>query len=185
LIAIVSGLPRSGTSMLMQMLRNGGMDILSDKVRQADESNPKGYWEYEKVKTLPKDNRWLPQADGKAVKIIAQLLKYIPQQTQYKIIFMERDLDEILASQDKMLERMGKSNGGDKTILKVAFSRQIEETKLWLNNSENIETLYLNYTDVISNPAEAADEINLFLRNSLKVSAMTDSVDPDLYRQRK
>lgn len=185
LITIVSGLPRSGTSMLMQMLKNGGMEILSDKVRQADENNPKGYWEYEKVKTLPEENRWLLRADDKAIKIIAQLLKYIPIQQHYKVIFMERDMEEILASQDKMLEKMNKKDIINQSILKAAFSRQLEEVKIWLRKSANIETLYLSYTDVIENPIQAANQVNQFLNNSLNVTKMAASVDATLYRQKK
>ncbi len=185
MIIIVSGLPRSGTSMLMQMLKNGGMEILCDKVRQADEENPKGYWEYEKVKTLANENSWLISEKGKGVKIIAQLLKYIPSGPDYKVIFMERNLEEILWSQEKMLNKMNRKDTTDQSILKAGFSRQLEEVKSWLRNSGNIETLYLSYADVIENPTQAAEQVNQFLNYSLNITKMTASVDPALYRQKK
>ena len=185
MITIVSGLPRSGTSMMMQALKNGGMEILSDNIRRADENNPKGYLEYEKVKTLPKENRWLLQADGKAVKIIAQLLRYIPLDARYKIIFMERDLDEILASQEKMLRRMGKSADGNGALLKAAFTRQLGDIKAWLQKTPNIETLYLNYGETVKNPQPYMESLCAFLGVDLDVSAMTAGVDAALYREKR
>jgi len=184
LITIVSGLPRSGTSMMMQALKSGGMDILSDNMRQADESNPKGYWEYEKVKMLPKDNRWILQADGKALKIIAQLLKYIPMQLQYKIIFMERDLDEILISQEKMLARLGK-DGGNNRLIKYAFSRQLKEIKKWIVHESNIDTLFVNYAQTINEPIKTMTEVRNFLDMELDVAAMSAVVDGNLYREKR
>jgi hypothetical protein len=171
--------------MMMQALKSGGMEILSDNIRLADESNPKGYWEYEKVKTLPEDNRWLLQADGKAVKIIAQLLKSIPAQIHYKIIFMERDLDEILISQEKMLTRMGKSGRVNNVLLKNAFSRQLKEIKAWLENTPYIETLYLDYAETVEKPLETMEKIDCFLGFNLNLSAMAAVVDRGLYREKQ
>ena len=111
-IVVVSGLPRSGTSMMMQMLEAGGMNVLTDGLRTADEDNLKGYFEYEKVKALKTDQSWLPEARGKAVKIISELLKYLPDTHTYRIIFMRRALEEVLASQDRMLIRRGVQPGG-------------------------------------------------------------------------
>ena len=185
LITIVSGLPRSGTSMMMQALKNGGMEILSDNIRRADENNPKGYWEYEKVKTLPNENRWLLQADGKAVKIIAQLLRYIPLNARYKVIFMERNLDEILASQEKMLLRMGKSADGDSMLLKAAFTRQLRDIKAWLQKAPNIETFYLNYGETVKNPQPYMESVRAFLGADLDISAMAAGIDATLYREKR
>src|SRR3990167_393038 len=99
MIVIVSGLPRSGTSLMMQMLRAGGMSLLIDDQRPADADNPHGYWEYEPVKRLQHDNSWLPQAEGKAVKVVSALLQYLPPRHTYKIIVMHRPMQEVLASQ--------------------------------------------------------------------------------------
>ena len=118
MIVVVSGLPRSGTSLMMQMLQAGGMPLLIDDLRPADTDNPNGYWEYEPVKRLQQDNSWIPQAEGKAVKVVSALLQYLPPQHTYKIIFMQRPMQEVLASQTVMLERRGEQSGkaDDKTL---------------------------------------------------------------------
>jgi hypothetical protein len=184
MITIVSGLPRSGTSLLMQMLKISNMNILSDNIRQADESNPRGYYEYEKVKSLQKDNSWMQQQDGKVIKIIAQLLKYIPKKLQYKVIFMERNLDEIMASQSKMIERMGKTVSGDNEVLKNVFSHHVDEIKTWLIETPNIDTLFLNYAEIINNPLNASKEIIDFLGLKIEPRKMASTVDSSLYRER-
>ena len=107
IITIVSGLPRSGTSMMMKMLEAGGMQVLTDHIRTADEDNPKGYYEFERVKQIEHDQAWLPDAQGKVVKMISALLKHLPSSYTYKVIFMRRNIDEILASQKQMLIRRG------------------------------------------------------------------------------
>src|SRR5690348_9725375 len=107
-ITIVSGLPRSGTSLMMQMLDKGGLEVVTDNIRIADRDNPRGYYEFEKVKTIKRDTSWLPQTRGKAFKMISQLLYDLPSSEKYRIIFMERDMDEMLVSQEKMLERLGR-----------------------------------------------------------------------------
>ncbi len=161
------------------------MEILSDKIRQADENNPKGYYEYEKVKTLPQDNAWLLEENGKAVKIIAQLLQYLPPQGQYKIIFMERNLDEILISQEKMLMQNGKNATENTVLLKTAFIRQLRKIKERLAKQENISVLYIDFAELIATPRETSEKVNRFLALGLNVSAMAASVDPTLYRRRK
>src|SRR6185369_5935200 len=108
-VIIVSGLPRSGTSMMMSMLVAGGIKAMTDSIRTADEDNPKGYFELEKVKELEKDHLWLSDAAGKAIKIISALLKHLPREYPYKTIFMRREMKEILASQRQMLIRRGEA----------------------------------------------------------------------------
>jgi hypothetical protein len=107
-IIVVSGLPRSGTSVMMQMLDNGGIPVVTDNIRTADTDNPRGYYEYEQVKKIREDAAWVPATRGKAFKMVSQLLYDLPAQEQYHVIFMERDLDEMLASQEKMLQRLGR-----------------------------------------------------------------------------
>src|SRR5262249_30630691 len=102
-IIIVSGLPRSGTSLMMQMLDGGGVPVLTDNIRAADTDNPRGYYEFEPVKATKRDATWLPAARGKAVKMVSQLLYHLPPGETYRVLFLERDLEEVLASQEKML----------------------------------------------------------------------------------
>lgn len=184
MITIVSGLPRSGTSLIMQMLEKGGMEILTDNVRKADESNPNGYFEYEKVKALQRDSSWLGEADGKAVKVIVQLLKYLPPQYNYKIIIIERDIQEILRSQEKMLSKMGQKVSSNQEILKKVFEKQLENTKQWLLSHNNVSVLYLQHREVLFQPQHTAIKINSFLDLSLEADMMAQVVDLSLYRQR-
>ncbi|HCR19679.1 MAG TPA: sulfotransferase family protein [Candidatus Latescibacteria bacterium] len=185
-IAVVSGLPRSGTSMMMQMLEAGGMVILTDRIRVADEDNRKGYYEYEKVKSLKSDQNWLADASGKVVKIISELLKYLPGSYTYKIVFMERDILEVLASQDQMLLRRGIEAAGEVDNSQIAqiFEKHLAETRSWLEQKPSMETLYINHNDVLGSPLIQAESINEFLGNSMDVVRMASVIDRGLYRQR-
>ena len=184
LITVVSGLPRSGTSMLMQMLAAAGYPCLTDGVRQADTDNPRGYFEYEKVKRLRRDCSWLSEAKGKAVKIIAQLIPFLPSEFSYRIIFMERDINEVLASQRKMLQRQGKGGGNLSDVqLHQIFERQVFEVKQMLVQRD-IPTLDVAYSDALQHPMKIAEKIQAFLGENLDVDAMAAVIDPNLYRQR-
>ncbi len=184
-IIIVSGLPRSGTSMMMQMLDKGGVAIFTDKVREADDSNPKGYYEHEAVKKLVRDKKWLKDANGKAVKVIAQLLMQLPPRFNYKIIFMERDINEVIISQQKMLEREGKAKSKDYPIgLEMAFNNTLDKVKIWINRNYNAEILYVPYASVIANPKAEISNINKFLGAQLDEQKMLDAVDTKLYRNK-
>ena len=184
LITVVSGLPRSGTSMLMQMLDAAGYPCLTDGIRKADADNPRGYFECEKVKRLRRDWGWMPEAEGKAVKIIAQLIPFLPPQFSYRVIFMERDIGEVLASQRKMLQRQRKSGGNlsDAQLGKI-FERQIHEVKLMLAQ-RNIPTLNVAYSNALQRPMEIVEKIREFVGEDLDVHAMAAAIDPNLYRQR-
>jgi len=184
IITIVSGLQRSGTSMMMQMLRAGGLTCLTDELREADISNPKGYFEFEKVKGLRADNSWLPEAKGKVIKIISHLLACLPPELNYKIIFMERDLGEVLASQRKMLvnQGQGEENLSDERLGQI-FSQQLRQVKKMLADRQ-ISTLFLGYKDVLEDPVEVSTQLQAFLGNNLDQQAMRDVVDHNLYRQR-
>lgn len=185
-ITIVSGLPRSGTSMMMQMLEKGGMEIFSDGERNADENNPKGYLEHEAVKSLHKNSKWLVNANGKVIKIISKLLHYLPQQYRYKIIFMERDLSEVIASQHKMLNRLGKKTKKDvyPTKLMEEYERQLEKAKQWASRHPNVEVVYVKYADIIAEPFEQALYINEFLDYQLLPELMVQAIEPKLYREK-
>ena len=184
LITVVSGLPRSGTSMLMQMLTAAGYPCLTDDARKADADNPRGYFEYEKVKRLRRDCSWMPEAKGKAVKIIVQLIPFLPPQFSYRVIFMERDINEVLASQRVMLQRQGKVGGNlSDAQLGEIFERQIHEVK-GLLPQRNIPTLNVAYLDALQRPMEIAKKIEAFFDEDLDVYAMAATIDPNLYRQR-
>lgn len=180
-IYVVSGLPRSGTSMMMQMLQAGGIPVLTDALRAEDNNNPKGYLEFEKVKALAKDNSWLAESEGKVVKIIAQLLQFLPGDFQYKIIFMNRDMKEVLTSQQKML---GKDSSVFPMGLADVFSKQLARSEAWIKSQPNMEVLYVNYSDVVQNPAEQAENIESFLGMNLNLEKMVAAVDGKLYRNK-
>ena len=185
MIVVVSGLPRSGTSLMMQMLHAGGMPLLIDALRPADADNPNGYWEYEPVKRLQQDNTWMHKAEGKAVKVVSALLQYLPPQHTYKIIFMQRPMQEVLASQAVMLERRGEQGGkADDQTLGTIFAQHLDRTEHWLATQQHMTVLYVNYQETIANPAESATCGAQFLDRPLAVDAMARAVDPRLHRQR-
>ena len=186
-IYVVSGLPRSGTSMMMKMLEAGGIDPLTDKIRTADEDNPKGYYEFERVKKLDKgDTAWVAEARGKSVKVISALLKHLPNDYQYKVIFMRRKTEEILASQKQMLIRRGEPTDrvSDEELASY-FAKHLQTTERWLKAQNNVDVLYVSYNEVMENPTEPAEKVNAFLGGILDTKAMTNMVDPKLYRQKK
>lgn len=186
IITVVSGLPRSGTSMLMKMLDHGNMPLLIDNIRKPDVDNPKGYYEFERVKELEHDNKWLEMARGKAVKIVSPLLQHLimDKTYRYKIIFMLRNLDEIIVSQKNMADRLHPSEDRIRdNILKQNYIRHIEEVRHWLEQNENMDFMYLNYKDVICNPIPTSEDINVFLGLNLNTLEMSMAVDNSLYRQ--
>lgn len=186
-MVVVSGLPRSGTSMMMQMLEAGGVEIFTDKARTADENNPKGYYEHEAVKALAKNKKWLPQAKDKGVKVIAQLLKYLPMNYRYKIIFMERDVYEVVQSQQRMLQRDGKKVRTDvlPTNLISAYQKTLRDVKKWAEERPNVEIQYVRYAEIVEQPFMAAMQINDFLGGQLRPEQMVSVIDAKLYRERK
>ncbi|MBN1580897.1 MAG: sulfotransferase domain-containing protein [Anaerolineae bacterium] len=184
-ITIVSGLPRSGTSMMMKMLHAGGMDVLTDEIRTADEDNPKGYYEFERVKQLPEDTAWLPDAENKAVKVISALLLKLPSDYNYKVIFMRRNIQEILESQRRMLIRRGEPTdrvSDDKIAL--AFQKHLEHVESWLDEQPNIEVLYVDYNATLRYPAHSIQLVDRFLGSVLDTQKMARVIDPALYRRR-
>ena len=180
-VTIVSGLPRSGTSLMMQMLDKGGVDILQDQLREADISNPKGYYEYKPVMSLYKDNTWLSKGQDKAVKVVAPLLKYLDSTLRYKIIFMRRDLNEIIQSQQKMI---GKSEQEFPVTLYNKYQKLLANVTLWDKSEPGVEILYVNYTDVLENPASELARIEKFLGVAVDKQEMINCVDVSLYRNR-
>jgi hypothetical protein len=188
-VYIVSGLPRSGTSMMMQMLHRGGLPVLTDAVRSADEDNPRGYFELERVKQTKGDPSWLADADGKVVKLISRLLLDLPdpdpERVRYKVVFMRRDLDEVLRSQKKMLERRGEDDVQSDEQVKELFVAHLEEIENWLRKRGDIDVIFQSYSRMVTEPRQGAEKINQFLGGILDVEAMLSEVDPELYRNRK
>lgn len=184
IVAIVSGLPRSGTSMMMKMLEAGGMPILTDNVRAADEDNPKGYYEFERVKKIEHDTAWLPEAQGKVVKLISALLRHLPRQYRYKIIFMRREMAEVLASQRQMLVRRGRPADGDDAKMAEVFERHLRDVDVWLRQQPNMEVLYVSYNEMIAQPLAPAQRVAAFLDDAVQPEAMVRVVDQSLHRQR-
>ena len=184
-VTVVSGMPRSGTSLMMRMLEAGGLPLLTDGLRLADEHNPRGYFEYEPVKRLAQDSSWMPAARGKAVKIICWLLPYLPDSLDYRVVFMERDLDEIFASQrDMLLSRGDPAARQPADRLISALADGIQDAKQWLAARPNVRTLMAPYAEVLRDPARWATAISRFLGTPLNKPAMCAAVDPTLHRHR-
>jgi Sulfotransferase domain len=183
-IIIVSGLPRSGTSLMMQMLDHGGVEVVTDNVRTPDTDNPRGYYEFEQVKKIKEDKCWLPETRGKAFKMVSQLLYELPASERYRIIFMERDLDEMLFSQEKMLARLNKPSA-PRGVIERAFREHLRKVRMWLAAQANIEVLAVSYNDLVERPAEEAQRVSAFLGGNADTESMSKTVDPSLYRNRK
>jgi hypothetical protein len=186
-VIIVSGLPRSGTSMMMKMLDAGGVQIMTDAIRKADIDNPKGYYEYERVKNLEKetDKSYVREARGKALKVISFLLKDLPDDNFYRVIFMRRHLDEVIDSQNKMLDRRGEKSIEERERMAEAYRNHLAAVKILVRNRPNFEMLEFRYDEAVKDPAAAARAVNAFLGEKLDASAMTAAIDAELYRNRK
>jgi hypothetical protein len=186
-VVVVSGIPRSGTSMMMGMLEAGGVEILTDGIRKADEDNPKGYFEFEAVKELAKDKNksWLEDAPGKAVKVVSELLKELPSGLLFKLIFINRNLEEVIASQNKMLVRRGEPpDAGDDEKMMLLFERHLGKVNQWIDRQSHFEVIFLDYQKVLEDPTGQAEKIKAFLQRELDVTKMARVVDRELYRNR-
>jgi predicted AlkP superfamily phosphohydrolase/phosphomutase len=186
-VVIVSGLPRSGTSMLMQMLVAGGLAPLTDGIRQPDEDNPRGYFEFEPVKTMGRNHDWLSEARGKVVKIVAPLLPNLPDGVACRIVFIDRNLDEILVSQRQMMIRNGKTvddSPARHARLKAEYGRLVIQVAKHLERRPGTHVLRLHRDSVMRDPVEAASAINRFLGGHLDVAAMAAEVQPSLNHQK-
>ena len=182
---VVSGLPRSGTSLMMQMLDAGGVPVLTDGVRAAGEDNPRGYYEYEPVKRTRRDASWVAEAGGKAVKVVHLLLCDLPMDRVYQVIFMRRELREVVASQQVMLDRH-QTTGADLTedqLVRV-YEKQVRETLSWLDG-QAVSVLEVDYGDLVRDPATGATAVDRFLGGGLDTDAMAGCVVPTLHRQKK
>jgi hypothetical protein len=186
-IVVVSGLPRSGTSMMMKMLDAGGLQPVTDELRKADVDNPKGYYEFERVKKLRAgDAEWLDEARGKVVKVISALLEYLPATHSYRVIFVQRNMQEVLASQKKMLAHRGEDPAAsDDEAMARMFENHLQKVYQWLEEQPNFSVLYVDYNQLLGEPAPWAEKISGFLGGALDVERMAEVVDPALYRNRR
>ena len=186
-IYIVSGLPRSGTSMMMQMLHKGGLVPFTDNVRAADESNPKGYYEHEMIKKLPFDKKktWLSEAEGKVAKVVSHLLMHLPSNYHYKVIFMTREIQDVVISQQKMLAKKGIANEKNYPLqVEKNFLDNLKKVKIWDEKNYNVALHYVNYVDIVDNPIEQIKQINAIFDNKLDEKAMLSVVDKSLLHNR-
>ena len=184
-VTIVSGLPRSGTSMMMRVMEAGGVPPLVDHLRQPNPDNPGGYYEFERVKMLKEDSSWVGDAKGMAVKVIYKLVADLPTSESYRIVFMQRDLEEVLRSQETMMRRDGLDPDtiGRDTLLQL-FQTEVFTFRRWAEVQKNIRIFYADYRQIIDDPEAAMGEIAAFLESDLDIKAMAEVVNPDLYRNR-
>ncbi len=184
-VIVVSGLPRSGTSMMMKMLAEGGLPVLTDAIRAADEDNPNGYFELEVVKQLTEGKRdWLANADGKLVKVISALLEHLPPENHYKVLFMERQIAEILASQRKMLARRNETSSVSDEEMEAQFREHLKVIKYWLARQPNMEVMYVDYNRMMADPDQYLQKIAAFVGLPLDLEKMRSVPNEGLYRNR-
>ena len=186
-VTVVSGLPRSGTSMLMQMLVAGGLSPFTDAARTPDASNPRGYYEHDRVKALATDARWVPDAAGHAVKVVANLLPLLPPGPAYRVVVLDRDIGAVLRSQTAMLARLGRP-AADAERLRAVYEGHLRAALRWADATPGVEILVVSHADVIADPVAAAariaDVIDPGLSTPLDRAAMAATVDPSLHRER-
>ena len=184
-IIIVSGLPRSGTSMMMKMLAEGGLQIVTDALRSPDDDNPNGYFEFEPVKQLAEgQNQWLAEARGKVLKIISALLEYLPAAYHYKIIFMDREIAEVLSSQRKMLSNRKESSEVDDAEMEQQFRKHLDAVKYWLARQPNIDVLHVDYNRMLASPGDYCKLVADFVGLPLDAEKMRSVPNQRLYRNR-
>jgi hypothetical protein len=186
-IVVVSGLPRSGTSMMQKMLEAGGITPLEDHIRLPDENNPNGYYEFERVKALKDgDTAWLAEAPGKCVKVISALLQYLPPQYDYKVLFMQRNLDEVLASQKKMLVDRGEPSEAvsDEEMMRL-YQKHLLQVSAWLEAQRNFSVLNVYYNPLLADPTPQVEAVNRFLGGNLQGEEMVKVIDRQLYHQQR
>jgi LPS sulfotransferase NodH len=184
-VTVVSGAPRSGTSLMMRMLEAGGIPALTDGRRPPDAHNPHGYFEYGPVKRLAEDASWIEAARGRAVKVIYRLLTYLPPHMSYRIVFMERDLEEVFASQRDMLRAQGDAAASQEAARLIpAMAAELRDAMDWLARQPGMPMLAVPYAEVVRDPVKWAREVARFLGGGLDEAAMAAAVDPSLYRHR-
>ena len=185
MITVVSGLPRSGTSLMMQMLAAGGLTPLTDEIRRADEDNPRGYFEWERIKKLAADPGAIDEAEGKVVKVVSPLLLHLPQDHQYRLVFLRRPLAQVLASQTEMIERRGAQGpAAPREAMQAAMEAHLRMVVVWLRDRPEIAVHWVGYPELVAEPRRNAEEIAEFLGGGLNAAKMAAQVDPALFRNK-
>ncbi len=183
-ITIVSGLPRSGTSLMMRMLNVGGIPALCDEHRTPDADNPNGYYEFESVKSIENYGDWIDRAVGHSVKMVYNLLEHLPKDREYRVVFMRRQIDEIIQSQHAMLLRNGIKTEIPDEEIKELFERVLRQFYSWLPSQTHLKLINVSYNELLSRPASTIAQINRHLGYSLDTEAMAQVIDHSLYRNR-
>lgn len=184
-LTIVSGLPRSGTSMMMKMLEAGGIPVLIDHIREADDDNPRGYYEFEPVKKTKEDPSWVAGSMGKVVKMVHLLLLDLPLEHEYRVVFMRRHLDEVVKSQNVMLQRKGKGTDDlPAEQIKKLYLSQIDKVQSYVDeHPEHFKLIEVEYNSVMEDPEPSIQSLTELL-GDLDTDAMRAVVEPSLYRNR-
>jgi hypothetical protein len=183
-VSIVSGVPRSGTALTMRMLEAGGLPVLYDNKREADIDNPLGYYDYEAIKTLSSDSSWIALLKGVGVKIGCPLVYHLPSRIEYRVLLMHRNINEVLASQNAMLERSGKPVPNNEETLARTFRIDLAKFASWVRDQPNFRLLNVDYKELVAEPEPIVAEIDHFLGGGLDIDAMASTVDASLYRNR-
>ncbi len=172
--------------MMRKMREAGGLDVVTDNVRTADVDNPKGYYEYEKVKTIKEDASWIPETRGKAFKMVSLLLYHLPVGEAYRVVLMRRDTQEILASERRMLERLGRDPDAarDERMAEI-FTKHLGHLQGWLAGRPDMHVIEVSYNEVVKAPLPVVERVNAFFGGRLDTARMAAVVDPVLYRQRR
>jgi hypothetical protein len=172
--------------MMMSMLEAGGLEPYTDGLRKSDVDNPKGYYEVELVKSLKtqQDKSWLAAAEGKVIKVVSSILRDLPPAYHYQVVFSNRKLEEVLASQNKMRIRRGDSAESDDATLMRLYERHLRSIKAWMAAQANFRFLEVDYAGILERPAEQAERISDFLGIRLDIARMSNAVDGELYRNR-
>lgn len=181
---MISGVPRSGTSLVMQMLAAGGYPVLADELRPPDVHNPQGYLEYAPVKALRRDASWLPRARGHALKVVHALVSALPAGFAYRLVLVRRDLQEVVASQEAMLGDAAGPAPSPERLVEI-YAAQLAELEAWLSGQPHFRVLRLEHALLLAEPRRAARELAAFLGGGLDEEAMAAAVDPALQHQRR
>jgi hypothetical protein len=185
-LTIVTGVPRSGTSLVMQMLAAGGHPIATDGVRAADADNPRGYFELEAARRLTRDASWLPPLAGRALKLVHTLVPLLPSDLRYRVLLVRRRLDEVLDSQRVMLTRLDAAPDPEEDErLLPALAAQLARLEVWLGAQPGLPWLRIEHAELIAQPARVAQRMAGFLGGGLDADAMATCVEPALHRQRR
>ncbi|OUR98424.1 hypothetical protein A9Q86_14050 [Flavobacteriales bacterium 33_180_T64] len=166
---------------MMQMLHKGGLEVLTDSNRKADVSNPKGYFEYDPVMSLHKDNSCLGDAQNKSVKIVAPLLKFLDPKYRYKVIFMNRDLDEVVKSQQKMI---GKDTDTLPIKLLETYKKHLHQVETWKAKEPSVELIYVDYKEALNNTESVINKVTSFIDQEMDEKSMLSCVNRSLYRNK-